>query len=188
MNAQTWLRHWERGLDWETYLATDPAKAEAWRGVHARAALDDDQRALVAGFTREVKVIVLTGIWCGDCAQQGPLLRRIEEGNPERVRIRWVDRDAEPELSERLTINAGARVPVVAILAEDGEPVAIRGDRTLARYRALAAKALGSACPLPGAELPEDELRATLADWLDEIERAHLLLRLSGRLRQKHGD
>jgi len=27
-----------------------------------------------------------------------------------------------------------------------------------------------------------------MQDWLDEVERVHLLLRLSGRLRQKHGD
>ena len=32
------------------------------------------------------------------------------------------------------------------------------------------------------------EVHATLQDWMDEIERVHLILRLSARLRQKHGD
>ena len=58
----------------------------------------------------------------------------------------------------------------------------------ISRYRALAAKKLGTSCPIgvipPGA----DELAATLQDWLNEIERIQLLLRLSGRLRQLHGD
>jgi hypothetical protein len=36
--------------------------------------------------------------------------------------------------------------------------------------------------------VPEDEVRATLADWLNEFERVALLLRLSGKLRSKHGD
>jgi hypothetical protein len=34
----------------------------------------------------------------------------------------------------------------------------------------------------------DDELAATLQDWLNEFERVQLLLRLSGRLRQKHDD
>ncbi len=77
---------------------------------------------------------------------------------------------------------------MVIYMAEDFEPVSIFGDRTLHRYRAIAAKQLGASCPLPGAPLPNEELQATLQDWLDEIERVHLLLRLSARLRQKHGD
>ena len=80
------------------------------------------------------------------------------------------------------------RLPVVVFAAEDYELVGWYGDRTLARYRAIAARQLGPACPFPGAAVPPDELAATLADWLDEFERVHLLLRLSARLRQKHGD
>jgi hypothetical protein len=33
-----------------------------------------------------------------------------------------------------------------------------------------------------------EETAATLQDWLDEFERVQLMLRLSTRLRQKHGD
>ncbi len=79
-------------------------------------------------------------------------------------------------------------MPALLFMAEDYEPVSIQGDRTLSRYRAVAAKQLGAACPLPGAPVPAQELAATLQDWLDEFERVHLLLRLSGRLREAHGD
>jgi hypothetical protein len=41
---------------------------------------------------------------------------------------------------------------------------------------------------MPGAVLPADEAAATMQAWLDEFERVQLILRLSGRLRQKHGD
>lgn len=38
-------------------------------------------------------------------------------------------------------------------------------------------------------EVPDgDELAACLVDWLDEIERVQLMLRLSMRLRQWYGD
>jgi hypothetical protein len=79
-------------------------------------------------------------------------------------------------------------VPVAIFMAEDFEPVSVFGDRTLARYRALAARQLGASCPVPGAHVDADELHATLQDWLNEFERVQLVLRLSTRLREKHGD
>jgi len=186
-NAQQLASSFEHGLDYEAYLATDPARAEPWRRIGEQVGLTEAQRSLVGGFQREMKVLVISGIWCGDCAQQGPLIQAIADGS-DRIDLRWVDRDEHARLAAAFTINAGARVPVAVFMAEDFEPVSTYGDRTLTRYRAMAAKQLGGACPLPGAPVPEDELAGTLQDWLDEFERVQLLLRLSGRLRQKHGD
>lgn len=165
-----------------------PDKQAAWSRLFERAALTAAQRRLLSGFTRRMHVLVVSGVWCGDCAQQCPLLERIAEGNPEAIQLRFVDRDAHADLSAQLLINAGRRVPVALFLAEDFELVSIFGDRPLARYRALAARNLGPSCPLPGAPLNDDEAAATLAGWLDEFERVQLLLRLSTRLRARHGD
>jgi len=179
--------HFERALDLPAYLLSDQLRAEPWFKVHARAGLTDDQRRLLGGFTRRMHVLVLSGIWCGDCAQQGPLLDRIAEVSP-CIDLRWADRDEHGDLARCVRINGGERVPVAIFMSEDFEPVSVYGDRTLSRYRALAARNLGASCPLPGAPLPDDELAATLQDWLDEFERVQLLLRLSPRLRQRHGD
>ncbi len=187
LNASYLKSKFEQGLDYEAYLATDPEKGERWREFEAQVSLTDAQRELIAGFTRNVKILVSSGIWCGDCVQQGPLLKAICDAN-ERLDLRWVDRDEHKDLAEQIMICAGLRVPVAIFMAEDHEPVSIYGDRTLTRYRAMAAKQLGASCPLPGAPVPPDEIAGTLQDWLDEVERVHLLLRLSGRLRQKHGD
>lgn len=177
----------DAALDYDAYLAADPEKAEAWDDIYERVTLTDQQRRLIESFTRQMKILCLSGIWCGDCVQQGPLIAHIAEANP-LIDLRWLDRDEHLDLAEQITINAGLRVPTVIFMAEDYEPVAVYGDRTLTRYRALASKRLGPACPLPGAPLPDDELAATLQDWLDEFERIELLLRLSPRLRAKHGD
>ena len=189
MDAE-WLRgKHEAGLDYESYLATGTDQQRAdWSAVYERAGLTERQRELVAGFTREMKVIVLSGIWCGDCVQQCPLIQRIAEANPARIDLRYLDRDEHDDLQQRVLINAGRRVPVVLFLAEDYELVGWYGDRVLARYRAMAQQRLGAACPMPGAPVGDDELAATLQDWLDELERAQLVLRLSARLREKHGD
>ena len=179
--------HHERALDFKSYLATDPERSDAWREIHDRISLTPDQRRLVSGFTRRMPVIVISGTWCGDCVQQGPLLERIAEASS-CIDLRWLDRDEHPMLATRVRVNGGARVPIAIFLSEDFESVATFGDRTLARYRAIAARQLGPSCPLPGAEVATDELQATLADWLDEFERVQLLLRLSPRLRRIHED
>ena len=188
LNAAYLKSKHQAGLNYDQYLATDPAKAERWRAIEPQIVLSSQQEELVAGFTRQVRVLCVSGIWCGDCVAQCPMLWRIAQANPNAIDLRFVDRDQHIDLAEHIRINAGLRVPMVIFMAEDFEPVSICGDRTLTRYRALAAKQLGAACPLPGAPIPRDELNVTLQDWLDEFERVHLLLRLSGRLREKHGD
>ena len=187
MKTDELRRHHEAGHDYAAYLATDPEKAERWTEIYDRVTLDEPQKRLVSGFTRTMRVLGVSGIWCGDCVQQGPLIQRIADAS-DCVDLRWVERDEHKDLAEQIQINAGMRVPVLLFMAEDYEPVSVYGDRTLTRYRAMAAKQLAAACPLPGAPVPEDELRGTLQDWLDEFERVHLLLRLSGRLREMHGD
>lgn len=179
----------EAGEPYEAYVATGTEEQQKpWRDIYERAALTDEQSALLADFEREMKVLVSSGGWCGDCAQQCPFLGRIAEASKGRVDLRFVDRDEHADLAERVRICGGSRVPVAIYMAEDFEPVSIFGDRTLTRYRALAAKQLGAACPMPGAHVADDELRGTLQDWIDETERVHLVLRTSTRLRQKHGD
>ncbi|MBZ0171555.1 MAG: hypothetical protein K8E66_04175, partial [Phycisphaerales bacterium] len=77
---------------------------------------------------------------------------------------------------------------VVLFLNEDFDFLSLYGDRSLSRYRALAARQLGASCPLPGAPVDGAEARATCQDWLNELERVHLLCRLSPKLRARHGD
>lgn len=174
-------------MSYDRYLATDPSRAASWRTFERQVALDDAQRSLLAGFTRKMPVLVVSGIWCGDCVQQCPILHRIAEAGP-MIDLRWLDRDEHLDLAEQIRICGGLRVPTVLFMAEDFEPVSVFGDRTLSRYRAIARRTLGAACPVPNAPVPADEVAATTQDWVDEFERVQWLLRLSGRLREKHGD
>ena len=176
-------------LPYEEYVRTGTAEQQRrWRQVYESARLTAAQSGLVAGFTRDMKVLVVSGVWCGDCVEQCPLLQRCAEANPARVALRLLDRDEHRDLSSQVRLNGGDRVPVALFLAEDDELCGVYGDRTLSRYRALAARQLGPACPTGIVPPGPGELGATLQDWLDELERVQLMLRLSARLRQKHGD
>lgn len=174
---------------YSAYMATgSPPQQEKWREADGTVRLKDSQTALVAGFTRRLNVLVLSGIWCGDCSAQCPMLARIAEANPKAIDLRFLDRDQNLDLAEPLKICGGLRVPTALFMNEEFDFVSLLGDRTLARYRAVSARKLGALCPLPGAPEPADVLEATIQDWLNEFERVHLLLRLSPKLRAKHGD
>lgn len=177
------------GLTYGAYVATgSPAQQEQWRQADALVHLNESQTALAAGFTRRQNVLVLSGIWCGDCSAQCPMLARLAAANPGAIGLSFLDRDQNLDLAEPLKICGGLRVPTAVFMNEEFEFVSLLGDRTLARYRAVSARKLGASCPLPGAPEPADALGATLQDWLDEFERVHLLLRLSPKLRARYGD
>lgn len=180
---------WAEALAYDAYVATgSPGHQSRWRDMETRITLNAPQKSLLAGFVRPVNILVTSGTWCGDCVAQCPMFRAFEKANPAKIALRLVDRDVHAELRDRVLICGGHRVPVFIFLNEDFEFISLMGDRSLTRYRALAAKQLGPSCPVPGAPIPADELAGTIQDWLDELERVHLVCRLSPRLREKHAD
>jgi len=166
----------------------DLGHQSTWNERFHRLELDDDQHRVVDGFQRHMRILSLSGRWCGDCALQGAALARIAHAAVDRIDLRFLERrDETAELAVTCMINAGARVPVTWLMAEDGAPAARFGDRTLSRYRSLAVKALGDSANVL-AKPPDDPVREVLQEVLDEIERAQWLLRFSPRLRALHGD
>lgn len=172
--------------DFLTHHAT-PEQQTRWRAVYDRVVLTSEQRELLQGFVREMQVLCVAGAWCGDCVNQCPILGRIGEQSP-LILVRFVDRDAQPDAQTALMMNAGRRVPAVVFLSEDGEECGRYGDRTLASYRQVAADRLGPACPTGIVPPGEGLMSAVTAEWVGQFERIQLMLRLSKRLREKHGD
>jgi hypothetical protein len=163
------------------------AHRDRWNAMHARVQLNREQVALLESFRRRMPVLVLNGAWCGDCINQCPIFDHFARASTA-IELRFLDRDAREDARSALAINGGLRVPVAVFLSEDFEEVARYGDRTISTYRRMAAQQLGPSCPT-GLVAPEaDVLGSVVSDWLNEFERAQLLLRLSSRLRQKHSD
>ena len=184
-----WAEVWNAALPYAAFLDrhAEMRHQERWKRIYDQIAVDSDQRALLSSFTRTMHVLCLAGAWCGDCVLQGPILQRIAEASPA-VALRFIDREAHAAVQDALVLNKGRRVPVVVFLSEDFEECSRYGDRTIAMYRRMAKERLGPACST-GLVPPEDGyLAAVTADWMDEVERVQLLLRLSSRLRQRHGD
>ena len=149
--------------------------------------LTDAQRTLLGSFKRQMHVLCLAGAWCGDCINQCPIFEHFAAVAPV-IRVRYLDRDEHADVQQALQINGGNRVPVVVFLSEDGHEAGRYGERTLSKYRQMMRDQAGDACPT-GIAVPGDPLLVQVTqDWLNEFERVQWLLRLSPRLRQRHGD
>lgn len=188
--SEFWRRHFEQAREYEDYLETgDPSKAKLWRQQgRALPPLTPEQCARLQGYNgRQFNVLMYSGIWCGDCVRQGPMLKRIAEACGRDVHLRIIDREASEPLKEELRLLGGARVPVVVFLSEDFFEVGRFGDRLLSDYRRLG-RGLTSGCPTGLIPPPADEQAAGLSDWVDVFERMLLMLRLSNFLRNRHGD
>ncbi len=178
----------DRALPYLDYVATGTDdQQQKWQAMHQAVSLTSDQTTLLASFVREMKILIISGVWCGDCVEQCPMLGHIGSAS-EKIDLRFIDRDEAGDLPQQVTFCGGTRVPVAIFMAEDFAFCGLYGDRTLTRYRSLAKKQLGAACST-GLFIPdENEIAGTTQDWLNEFERIQHMLILSTRLRDKHQD
>ena len=78
----------QEGISYERYVAAGTEEQQRrWRQVYEAAQLTNAQKSLVAGFVREMKILVFSGVWCGDCIEQCPLIYRICEACPEKIEM-----------------------------------------------------------------------------------------------------
>ena len=86
----------------------NPEQRRRWDEFHAGVALSDKHKELLASFTREMKVLVMAGAWCGDCVNQCPIFEHFAAATPT-IHVRYADRDDSNGLSSELTTCGGAR-------------------------------------------------------------------------------
>jgi thiol-disulfide isomerase/thioredoxin len=186
---EAWQAAYESAAPYRDFLAhhATPDQRVRWDACHERIVLSPVQRQTLEGFVRRMPVLVLAGAWCGDCVNQCPIFDHFAAAAPS-IHLRFLDRDARPDIAAHLKVCGGQRVPVAAFFSEDFEPVLFYGDRTLSAYRAAAKAQLGESCASGAVPPAADALAAVVSDWLDQFERVHLILRLSARLRKLHGD
>ncbi|MAE60358.1 MAG: thiol reductase thioredoxin [Planctomycetaceae bacterium] len=190
VRAGFWREVWEASADYATYLDDSEADhADKWRDMATHIVpLSPDQSARLKGMNRTVHVLVYTGVWCGDCVRQGPMLQQLVEACDPGVTLRLHDRDMNASLTDELRVLGAMRVPIVVFLTEDFFEIGRFGDRMLTIYRAKATRELGAACSTGLIAPPADELAAERDEWLDIFERMLLMARLSPPLRQRYGD
>jgi hypothetical protein len=188
VRSSLWREAFARALPYAEYIATGtPAQQDKWRAYGERLSLTDEQRAIAERFKRQLNVLVLSGMWCGDCARQGPMLDLIGSASSV-LSIKFIDNQVMPELRDEVRIHGAARVPVAVCVSEDFFEVGRVGDRQLAAYRRKASTELGAACDAGIVAPSPEELAEEVGQWFEHFERLQLLLRVSPFLRRRHND
>ena len=108
LNQDFFKLKFEQGLDYKSFMNSSKEHEQArWQAVYDKVKLTDDQKKLLNGFKRKMNVLCMTGAFCGDCIRQCPIMQHIAEAS-EAIDLRFLDRDSNPDLSERLRILGGA--------------------------------------------------------------------------------
>jgi thiol-disulfide isomerase/thioredoxin len=183
-----WRRFWEKASKYNDYVGeADVQYRERWRDSEKRIPeLSDEQKSRLTGYNRNLKVLFYSGIWCGDCSRQGPIIEKIADTCGEKVKIRFIERDISEELQDELRIVGALRVPIAVFLSEDYWEIERYGERTLSVYRSKLAREtnMGNDKGILSPRAREREL----AEWVEIFERILIMLRLSPPLRRRHED
>ncbi len=83
----------------------------------------------IQAWERNVRILIITEFWCGDAAQNIPVIEKALSPN-KHIDIRYVFRDEHPELMERYLTNGGRSIPKMIVMdAETGADLFTWGPR-----------------------------------------------------------
>ena len=183
-----WKKYWDLAVPYENYVSNSPLEhQERWRDSEKRIpSLTENQIERLSGYDRELKVLVYCGIWCGDCARQGPLFSQLSNVCGDKVEVRFYERELSEELQDELRIVGALRVPILVFLSEDFWEIERYGERTLSVYKSKLARETGRGTDQ--GILSPNARKEELADWVNVFERVLIILRLSPPLRRRHND
>jgi hypothetical protein len=188
IRRELWVASFEKALPFNAFVETGTAAhQERWMGYRDRLKLTPEQERHIQAYSRKMRVLVLAGMWCGDCARQCPMIDLIASGSSV-IEARYIDNQMDQKLRDELRIHGAARVPVVVALSEDFFEVGRSLDRTLAAYERKARTELGDACDAGIVPPSSEELAEEVDQWFEFFHRQQLLLRVSPFLRKRHND
>src|ERR1700724_215165 len=106
MNASYLSEQFASAIPYGQYIQTGTDEQQRrWKQVYDAVRLSEAQKQLVGGFVRDIKILIVSGIWCGDCVQQCPLIERIAEANTLKMDLRFVERDQHRDLVDQVRMN-----------------------------------------------------------------------------------
>jgi Thioredoxin len=116
VDPRTMQERFSAGQTFPDFLAHAVANADLWRGVYARARVQDAAVARAATLGGPWHLLVLVEDWCGDAVNTLPAIARLTEQVPG-IDLRTLGRDTNLDLMDAHLTNGTSRsIPVVMIL------------------------------------------------------------------------
>ena len=99
------------------------------RRIYKTAKLLPETEAAIANISGSYTWLILTEAWCGDAAQNIPVIQRIADLSPQ-VKVQYILRDTNLDLMDQHLTNGGRGIPKMIVIDDaSGEVVAEWGPR-----------------------------------------------------------
>lgn len=86
--------------------------------LHKTIEINPGLKKIVADLKHNYSWLVITEAWCGDSAQNLPVIAEIAKLNPEKIKLFVVLRDENPELMSNYLTNGAKAIPKLIVIDE----------------------------------------------------------------------
>lgn len=115
------------------FIAGAEQNRALWQALYDRAQVEPAAVDAALALPSRRRLLVLLEDWCGDAVNVVPVLTRLAETVPERLELRVLGRDANPDLMDaHLSPTGGRAIPVVIVLDENDREIGWWGSRPAA--------------------------------------------------------
>ncbi|TZF84816.1 thioredoxin family protein [Pedobacter sp. BS3] len=91
--------------------------------------LQDDLLSALAGLSSNYTALVITEGWCGDAAQNVPVMNAMAKASAGKINLRCIPRDKYPELIAQYLTNGSKAIPKLLFINNDWQVAATWGPR-----------------------------------------------------------
>ena len=125
---------WNAGVTYDTWLAAtkNPHMLQEMQGFFNQLEIPKAAADTIRNLKRDVPILALIEDWCGDVRRNAPVLAALCALNPERLKLRCVDKATRPELMVRYLTNAAEAIPIFIFFNPDFVEVGHWGPRPAA--------------------------------------------------------
>ena len=123
--------------------------------------ISEDLKVLL-GKLHPMNWVVITEPWCGDAAQNVPIIAAAAEINKS-IELKLVLRDKNPELIDQFLTNGSRSIPKLIVFRENEEPMAVWGPRP-----AEVQKLVMDYKALPEPKIPYKEFSIEVQNWYNK--------------------
>ncbi|MGZ3862106.1 MAG: thioredoxin family protein [Bacteroidia bacterium] len=125
------------GASTPEHISATKLNAQRMQRISKQCEINDDLKNLLQGIKQPLQWIIIAETWCGDGAQNIPVLAKMAELNP-LIELRIIFRDENPEYMEIFLTNGSKAIPKLICADKiSGETIGTWGPRP-ARIRQMA--------------------------------------------------
>ncbi len=114
-----WPAVFASGMPYEAWLAAAESGEQRGKMEALRTSLSLEAQTVgfLVSLPRTVHVVAIAEDWCGDVVRHVPVLQHLAEVAP-RLQVRFISREAHPEIFVRFLTNGGEAIPKFIFLSE----------------------------------------------------------------------